>query len=157
MKTKKCEEMMERFLTGQVSGEMEQHFRECPECRALVLLDRKLAETHDRAAVPPELDRAVLAYAAAKSRPARRTWNIAFILHHAAIPVAAAAMVCIGLVFAFHQPDRNVTRKSLAQSGKTHVAYDLDTVDSEILLLSSQIQDASARLSRTEAYSGINE
>ena len=84
MKTKKCEEMMARFLTGQVSEEMEQHFRECPECRALASLDRKLAESHGRLAVPLELDRTVLAYAAAKKRPAQRTWNIAFILHHAA-------------------------------------------------------------------------
>ena len=156
MKTKKCEEMMNRFLTGQVSEELEQHFRECPECRGLASLDRKLAETHGRRAVPPELDRAVLAYAA-KNRPAPKAWNIAFILHHAAIPVAAAAMVCIGLVFAFHQPDRNAARNSLARSGKTTISYDWDTVDSDILLLSSQIQDASARLSRTEAYSGINE
>ena len=157
MKSKKCEEMMARFLTGQVSVEMEQHFRECPECRALASLDRKLAESHDRLAVPPELDRTVLAYAAAKTRPAQRAWNIAFILHHAAIPVAAAAMVCIGLVFAYHQPDRHAVRNSLAQSAKNSFSYDLDTVDSEILLLSSQIQDASARLSRTEAYTGINE
>ena len=157
MKTEKCEEMMNRFLSGQVSEEMEQHFRECPECRGLASLDRRLAETHDRLPVPPEQDRAVLAYAAAKKRPAQKTWNIAFILHHAAIPIAAAAMVCIGLVFAFHQPDRNAARNSLAQSGKTSFSYDLDTVDSEILLLSSQIQDASARLSRTEAYTGINE
>ena len=156
MKTKKCEEMMNRFLTGQVSEEMEQHFRECPECRGLASLNHRLAETHDRLPVPSELDRAVLAYAA-KNRPGRRVWNIAFILHHAAIPIAAAAMVCIGLVFAFHQPQRNVQGKSLAQSGKTGFSYDLDTVDSEILLLSSQIQDASARLSRTEAYTGINE
>ena len=156
MKTEKCEEMMNRFLSGQVSEEMEQHFRECPECRALASLNRRLAETHDRLPVPPELDRAVLAYAA-ENRPVRRVWKIAFILHHAAIPIAAAAMVCIGLVFAFHQPDRNPARNSLAQSGKTHVAYDWDPVDSEILLLSSQIQDASARLSRTEAYTGINE
>ena len=157
MKTKKCEEMMNRFLTGQVSEEMEQHFRECPECRELASLDCKLSETHDRLAVPPELDRTVLAYAAAKKRPEQRAWNIAFILHHAAIPIAAAAMVCIGLVFAYHQPDRNAARKSLAQSGKTSFSYDPDAVDSEILLLSSQIQDASARLSRTEAYTGINE
>ena len=157
MKTKKCEEMMNRLLNGQVSGELEQHLRECPGCRELVSLDRKLAETHGRLAVPPELDRTVLAYAAAKKRPAQRVWNIAFILHHAAIPIAAAVMVCIGLVFAFHQPDRNAARNTLARSGKTNFSYDLDTVDSEILLLSSQIQDASARLSRTEAYTGINE
>ena len=157
MKTKICEEMMNRFLTGQVSDEQEQHFRECPECRALASLNRKLAEPHDRLAVPPELDQAVLSYAAAKKRPAPGAWNIAFILHHAAIPIAAAAMVCISLVFAFHQPGRDISRKSLAQSGKTNFSYDLDTVDSEILLLSSQIQDASARLSRTEAYTGINE
>ena len=156
MKTKKCEEMVNRFLSGQVSEEMEQHFRECPECRGLASLNGKLAETHDRLAVPPELDQVVLAYAAKKCRPPK-VWNIAFILHHAAIPVAAAAMVCIGLVFAFHQPERKVQGNSLAQSGKTSFSYDWDTVDSEILLLSSQIQDASARLSRTEAYTGINE
>ena len=157
MKTKKCEEMMNRFLTGQVSPEMDQHFRECPECRELVSLDRKLAETRKSLAVPPELDRSVLAYAAAKKRPEQRAWNIAFILHHAAIPIAAAAMVCIGLVFAFRQPERNAVPNSLAQSAKNSFSYDLDTVDSEILLLSSQIRDVSARLSRTEAYTGINE
>ena len=157
MKTKKCEEMMNRFLTGQVSEEMEQHFRECPDCRELASLNRKLAETHDRLTVPPELDRTILAYAGAKKRPVQRAWNIAFILRHAAIPAAAAAMVCIGLVFAFYQPDRQAARNSLAQSAKTGFSYDLDSVDSEILLLSSQIRDVSARLSRTEAYTGINE
>lgn len=154
MKTEKCKEMMDRFLTGEVSEEVAEHLRECSACRELAELDRQLTGMPGHLEVPEELDRAVLAYAAAKKRPAAKVWDFAFILRHAAIPAAAAVMVCFGLVFAFRQ-SANPSRQSLAQVQSAQ--YDLDMVDSEVLLLSSRIQNTSVQLSRTAVYDVINE
>ena len=154
MKTEKCKEMMDRFLSGEDSEELTKHLRECPECRELAELDRQLSGMPQHLTVPEELDRAVLAYAAAKKRPAAKVWDFAFIIRHAAIPIAAAVMVCFGLVFAFRQQEPAL-RPSLAQT--QNVQYDLDMVDSEVLLLSSRIQNTSAQLSSTAVYNVINE
>lgn len=154
MKTEKCKEMMDRFLTGEDSREVADHLRECPACRKLAELDRQLAGMPEHLEVPEELDRAVLAYAAAKKHPAVKVWDFAFILRHAAIPAAAAVMVCFGLVFAFRQTV-NPPRPALVQAQS--VQYDLDMVDSEVLLLSSRIQNTSAQLSSTAVYNVINE
>lgn len=153
MKTEKCKEMMDRFLIGEDSGEVADHLRECPACRELAELDRKLTGMPEHLEVPKELDRAVLAYAAAKKRPAVKVWDFAFILRHAAIPAAAAVMVCFGLVFAFRQTV-NPPRPSLVRAQS--VQYD-DMVDSEVLLLSSRIQNTSAQLSRTAVFNVIDE
>ena len=104
MGTEKCKEMMDRMLSGEHSEELTKHLRECPECRELAELDRQLSGMPEHLAVPEELDRAVLAYAAAKKRPAVRILDFPFILRHAVIPIAAAVMVCFGLVFAFRSP-----------------------------------------------------
>ncbi len=154
MKTEKCKEMMDRFLTGEDSGEVAEHLRECPACRELAELDRQLTGMPEHLEVPEELDRAVLAYAAAKKRPVAKVWDFAFILRHAAIPAAAAVMVCFGLVFAFRQ-QATPPRPVLVQAQS--VQYDLDMVDSEVLLLSSRIQNTSAQLSSTAVYNVINE
>ena len=154
MGTEKCKEMMNRFLNGEHSEEVMEHLRECPSCGELAELDRLLAGKPERMAVPEELDRKILQYAAAKKRPAVKVWDIAFILRHAAIPAAAAAMVCIGLVFAY-RPAVNPSHKSLVRV--QNLQYDFDTVDSDILLLSSRIQNTSAQLSRTAVYNGIDE
>ena len=154
MKTEKCEELMSRFLKGERSEEVADHFRECAGCRELAALDRMLAGKPERMDVPEELDRKILQYAAAKKRPAAKVWDISFILRHAAIPAAAAAMVCIGLVFAY-RPPVNPTQQTLARAQT--MQYDLDSVDSEVLLLSSRIQNTSAQLSRTAVYNVIDE
>lgn len=156
MKTKKCEEMLNQFLTGQPTAEMKRHFEECADCRALVSLSEAVGKPENHLEVPRELDRKVLAYAAARKRPQARTWNIAFVLQHAVIPVAAAVVVCVGLVYAF-QPRQPLSGKTVAQSQRSSQIYDLDMVDSDLLLVSSQIQDAAARLSRTEVYNGVTE
>ena len=154
MRTKKCEELMSRFLKGEQSEAVAAHFRECAECREMAELDRLLAGKPERMAVPEELDRKILQYAAAKKRSAVKVWDIAFILRHAAIPAAAAAMVCIGLVFAYRSPV-NPQRQSLVRA--QNIQYDMDSVDSEVLLLSSRIQNTSAQLSRTAVYNVIDE
>ena len=154
MGTEKCKEMMNRMLSGEHSEELKEHLRECPECRELAELDRQLSGMPEHLAVPEELDRAVLAYAAAKKRPAVRILDFPFILRHAVIPVAAAVMVCFGLVFAFRSPV-NPPRQPMAQSQS--VQYDLDMVDSEVLLLSSRIQNTSAQLSSTAVLNVIDE
>ena len=154
MKTEKCKEMMDRFLTGEDSGEVADHLRECPVCWELAELNRQLTGMPEHLEVPEELDRAVLAYAAAKKRPAVKVWDFEFILRHAAIPAAAAVMVCFGLVFAFRQ-QANPPRPALVQAQS--VQYDLDMVDSEVLLLSSRIQNTSAQLSSTAVLNVIDE
>jgi len=155
MKTEKCSKMMNLFLRGERSEDVVKHLQECPDCRELAALSRAVCGAEEPMKVPEELDRAVLAYAAAKKRPAVRAWDFSFILRHAVIPVAAAAMVCVGLVFAFQQPGEQ-HRKTLVQV-QNQGQYDLDLVDSEVLMLSSRIQNASAQLNRTEVFSGINE
>ena len=154
MGTEKCKEMMNRFLNGEHSEEVAKHLQECSACGELAELDRLLVGKPERMAVPEELDRKVLQYAAAKRRPAAKAWDIAFILRHAAIPVAAAAMVCIGLVFAY-RPAVSSQQRSLVRS--QNLQYDFDSVDSEVLLLSSRIQNTSAQLSRTAVYNVIDE
>lgn len=154
MGTEKCKEMMDRILNGEHSEELTKHLRECPECRELAELDRQLSGTAEHMAVPEELDRAVLAYAAAKKRPAVRILDFPFILRHAVIPAAAAVMVCFGLVFAFRSPS-DPPRQSMVQT--QNVQYDLDMVDSEVLLLSSRIRNTSAELSRTAVFNVIDE
>ena len=154
MKTEKCKEMMDRCLSGEDSREVADHLRDCPACRELAELDRQLTGMPEHLEVPEELDRAVLAYAAAKKRPAAKVWDFAFILRHAAIPAAAAVMVCFGLVFAFRQ-QATPPRPALVRAQS--VQYDLDMVDSEVLLLSSRIQNTSAQLSSTAVYNVINE
>lgn len=155
MKTEKCREMMNLFLKGERSEEVVKHLQDCPECRELAALCRAVSGMKEPMKVPEELDRAVLAYASAKRRPAPKAWDFAFILRHAVIPAAAAAVVCAGLVFAFHQPVEP-NRKTMAQV-QNQAQYDLDMVDSEVLMLSSRIQTAAAQLNRTEVFSGINE
>ena len=155
MKTEKCREMMNLFLKGERSDEVVKHLQDCPDCRELAALSRAVSGAKEPMKVPEELDRAVLSYAAAKKRPAARVWDFAFILRHAVIPAAAAAMVCAGLVFAFQQPGEQ-HRKTLVQV-QNQTQYDLDMVESEVLMLSSRIQNTAAQLNRTEVFSGINE
>lgn len=153
MKTK-CQEMMSLFLKGDRTEEVMKHLRECGECRELAALDRMLDGKPERMAVPEELDRAVLAYAAAKKRQPAGGWHISFILSRIVIPAAAAAVVCAGLSFAFRQPVVQV-RKTLVQVQNQQ--FDMDAVDSEVLMLSSRIQDTAARLNRTAVISAIGE
>lgn len=154
MRMEKCEKLMSRFLKGERSEAIVEHFQECAECRKLAALNRMLSGKPERMAVPEELDRKILQYAAAKKRPAVKVWDIAFILRHAAIPAAAAAMVCIGLVFAY-RPSVNPPHQALVRAQT--MQYDLDSVDSEVLLLSSRIRNTSAQLSRTAVYNVIDE
>lgn len=159
MKTGKCEEMLNRILTGDRSEEVMRHLSECSDCRGLAALDQLTAGlAADRMEVPVELDRRILSCAAAKKRPSFKVWEISFVLRHAAIPAAAAVMVCAGLFFAL-RPLQNPVRNSLVQvqNQNQNQQYDLDSVDSEVLMLSSRIQATAAQLSRTAVYSAINE
>ena len=155
MRMEKCEEVMVRILKGEHSEEIANHLQNCPACRELAELDRLLAEKPARMEVPEKLDRAVLQYAAAKKRSVSGVWDIAFILRHAAIPAAAAVMVCIGLAFAFRLPPDNQPRQSVVQS--QNLQYDFDSVDSDVLLLSSRIRNTSVQLSRTAVYNVMDE
>ena len=79
MKTEKCREMMNLFLKGERSEEVVKHLQDCPECRELAALSRAVSGMKEPMKVPEELDRAVLAYASAKKRPAPKAWDFAFI------------------------------------------------------------------------------
>ena len=157
MKTEKCSEMMDLFLKGERSDAVVKHLENCSDCRELAALSELAVLPKEPMKVPEELDRAVLAYAAAKKRPAAGIWDFSFILRHAVIPVAAAAMVCVGLVFAFQQPDP--PRRDALVQVRNQAQYDLDAVDSEVevLMLSSRIRNTSAQLNRTAVYTVINE
>lgn len=156
MRTAKCEDFMNRFLAGDCSAEVKSHMESCSFCRELADLSCAVAEATQTEAVPAELDRVVLAYAAARKRPAVRRFDFSFPLRHAAIPLAAAFMVCVGLAFAFRVP-RNAPGDSLAQNRNQILQHELDAVDSELLLLSSRIRDTSVQLRRTAVYTGIYE
>jgi|GEM_PF-3595761 len=158
MKTEKCEEMMNRFLSGDRSEEMLRHLSECASCRELAALSRLTAEPAPRTEVPAELDRVILAHAAAKKRTGARSLNFTFLMRHALIPAAAAVVVCAGLTFAFRVPSVRTMKPSVAAVSSQKIAsYDFDSADSELLLISSRIQDASAKLSSTAAYSAWDE
>jgi len=154
MKTVKCKEMMERVLAGDRSPEVIEHLASCADCRSLAALDRMVAGMSEPMSVPEPLDRAVLAHAAAKKRPPRKALSFRAFLRYAAVPVAAAVMLCFGLTFNFQTQGRQSERIGSSQM-KNAVQYDWDSVDSELLLVSSQIEDASAQLNRTVAYASL--
>ena len=158
MKTEKCKEMMERVLAGERTPEVMEHLSSCADCRELAALDRMVTGTPVRGtvSVPESLDRAVLAHAAAKRRPVRKVLSFHAFLRYAAVPVAAAIMLCFGLTFNFQTAQvRPSKRIGSVQAQKSAVQYDWDSVDSELLLVSSQIEDASAQLNRTVAYASL--
>ncbi len=159
MKTKKCEEMMNRILSGEHSEELLNHLSECASCRELAALNRAVMQpAADRLEVPAELDRMILAHAAAKKRTPPRSLSFPFLMRHALIPAAAAVVVCVGLTFAFRGPTLRGGKAAVAAVGSQKVSpYDFDSVDSEVLLISSRIQDASAKLNSTVAYSAWDE
>ena len=160
MKKEICNEMMDRYLAGERSEELMKHLAECPDCRILSALERMTAERPARMEVPEHLDRAVKAYAAGRKRTAPQTVSFHFFRAHVLIPLAAAVMVCIGLVFAFQLPgEGNGGSGPLVQQPKQSAmsAYEQDSLDSELLLLSSRIRETSAQLNRTTVYSMIDE
>lgn len=153
MKTEKCEEMMNRFLIGDRSADLVKHLSECSRCRDLAALSGMVSENAPRIQVPAELDQAILSYASAKKRPAGKVLDFASLMRHALIPAAAAVMVCMGLTFAF-QSQKYRTHNSLvhARISNSVFPYDPDSLDSDLLVLSSRIQDAAAQLNRTAVY-----
>ena len=156
MKTEKCKEMMERVLAGERTPEVMEHLSSCADCRELAALDRMVTGTSESMPVPESLDHAVLAHAAAKKRPVRKVLSFHAFLRYAAVPVAAAVMLCFGLTFNFQTAQvRPSKRIGSVQAQKSAVQYDWDSVDSELLLVSSQIEDASAQLNRTVAYASL--
>ena len=152
--TEKCKEMMDRFLAGECTPEVMEHLASCPDCRELVALDRMVTGTAVPMSVPESLDRAVLAHAAAKKRPVRKAISFRVFLRYAAVPIAAAVMLCFGLTFTFQTAHPSKGPGS-AKVNKGTVQYDWDSVDSELLLVSSQIEDVSAQLNRTVAYTSL--
>ena len=160
MKNGICNEMMDRYLSGERSEELMKHLAECPDCRTLSALERMTAERPVRMEVPEHLDRAVKAYAAGRKRTAPQVVSFHFLRAHVLIPLAAAVMVCIGLAFAFQVPGAGKAGSGpLVQKQKTSLsaAYEQDSLDSELLLLSSRIRETSAQLNRTTVYSVIDE
>ena len=155
MKTEKCKEMMERVLAGDRSPDVMEHLASCANCRDLAALDRMVTGTSEPMSVPESLDRAVLAHAAARKRPPRKALSFRAFLRYAAVPVAAAVMLCFGLTFNYQTQVRPPERIGSSQMKKSAVQYDWDSVDSELLLVSSQIEDASAQLNRTVAYASL--
>ena len=159
MKTEKCEEMMNRCLSGERSEEVLRHLSECASCRELAELSRLTAEPAESLKVPERLDRAILAHAAAKKRTGARSLSFTFLMRHALIPVAAAVVVCAGLTFAFRVPSVSRTGNPAVAAVRSQkiASYDFDSADSELLLISSRIQDASAKLTSTAAYAAWDE
>lgn len=104
--------------------------------------------------MPESLDRTVLAYAAAKQRPVRKPLTFRAFLRYAAVPVAAAVMLCFGLTFNFQTQVGRTDQIGSVQTNKG-AEYDWDSVDSDLLLVSTQIEDASAQLNRTVAYASL--
>ena len=154
-----CNEMMDRYLAGERSEELMRHLAECPDCRILSALERMTAERPARMEVPEHLDHAVKAYAAGRKRTAPQAVPFHFLRAHVLIPLAAAVMVCIGLAFAFQVPGEGKAGSGplVRQSQNTLAAYEQDSLDSELLLLSSRIRETSAQLNRTTVYSAIDE
>ena len=155
MKTEKCKEMMDRFLSGECSLEVMEHLTSCADCRDLAALDRMVTGSSVPMSVPESLDRAVLAHAAAKKRPVRKALSFRAFLRYAAVPVAAAVMLCFGLTFTSQTTVHPSKGPSSAKVNKSSVQYDWDSVDSELLLVSTQIEDVSAQLNRTVAYASL--
>lgn len=144
----RCEQTMNRILNGVSSEETEKHLAECGNCRDLAELYRRIAAGQpERYAVPSILDQAVLSHAAERKHRSGKRVFLDFFLRHAAVPAAAAVMVCFGLTFALRTSDTPAT----ASVQNAH--YDFDLFETDLLLLSTQIEDTSVRLTNTAAYS----
>lgn len=147
----RCEQTMNRILEGVSSAETEKHLAECRSCRDLAELYRRIAAGQpERCAVPSFLDQAVLNHAAKRQRPAGKHAFLNFFLHHAAVPIAAAVMVCFGLTFALHNTSDT---PSAATASTQNLHDDFDLFETDLLLLSTQIEDTSVRLTNTAAFS----
>ena len=154
MKIEKCEKMMNRILAGDHSKEVLEHLAECASCRELTALDRMVSGGAGRIEVPESLDRAVLSYAAGRKRSAGKLFHFSAFMRHAAVPLAAAFMICFGLAFAFRMPQKS----SAGTVVKNRIPQDeLDSLASELMLISSRIDEVSVQLSRTAAYTSIEE
>ncbi len=153
---KPCEKFMMEAMQGMNSPELEKHLAACPECASGMDMLRLLKELPSgNPEVPPELDSAVLGYALKKAS-AKHRHSPVFMLKFVWLPVAAAFMICLGLIYALHPFEAGKPAVSQAGKSKTSVQYDMmDNLDSEIFLLSSQIQETSVRLRNVTVYSTI--
>lgn len=153
---KTCEKFMTEAMQGMNSPELEKHIAECPECASSVDMLRLLKELPSgNPEVPPELDSAILGYALKKT-PAKHKHAPVFMLKFVWLPIAAAFMICLGLLYALHPFEAGKTSATQVGKVKTSLQYDMmDNLDSEIFLLSSQIQETSVRLRNVTVYSTI--
>ncbi|OQA83811.1 MAG: hypothetical protein BWY31_02749 [Lentisphaerae bacterium ADurb.Bin242] len=155
---KTCEKFMKDAMLGMNSPELEKHLGGCPECASRVDMLRLLNEIPSgNPEVPPELDSAVLGYAL-KKMPSHRRHTPLFMLKFVWLPVAAAFMICFGLVYALHPYYAGKTASAGVGAAKTSIHYEMmDNLDSEIFLLSSQIQETSVKLRSIAAYSTLSQ
>lgn len=153
---KTCEKIMKDAMLGATSPEIEKHLAECPECASSVDMLRLLKEVPaSHPEVPPGLDAAVLGYALGKM-PSNRKHTSVFMMKFVWIPVAAAFMICVGLIYSLHPFSVAKVPAAKVGAAKTAMHYDMmDNLDSEIFLLSSQIQETSVQLRNVTAYSTI--
>lgn len=153
---KTCEKIMKNAMQGVTSPEMEKHLSECPECASgmdLLRLLKEIPSSHPE--VPPGLDAAVLGHALGKM-PSNRRHTSVFMMKFVWIPVAAAFMICAGLIYSLLPFSVASPPAAKAGTAKTAMHYDMmDNLDSELFLLSSQIQETSVQLRNVTAYSTI--
>lgn len=147
---------MKDAMQGMNSPEREKHLAECSDCASDENMFQLLKEIPPRnPEVPAELDSVVLAYAV-KKMPSNRKHTSRFMVKFVWLPIAAAMMICFGLVYALHPYTKTASSVRIETSGKSAMKYEMmDNLDSEIFLLSSQIQETSVSLRSATAYSTI--
>lgn len=147
---KTCEKIMNRILNGEMTPELEQHLRECRECRGLSELAEMIAEQKSAGILPPEdLDKRIMAYARSKQYQLKKPFEFSVFLRRAVMPFAAAVVICVGLVYSF--------RNQPTQRGKQEFSYyDVSSMNTDILMLSSQIRSSSENLTQTDAFASLN-
>ncbi len=148
---KKCRDYRMDILEGKDSQELRRHLAECPGCADA----RNAWEAMKNASVLPEVPELLTSnirnYAASALRGKRRRFRLKYIW----MPAAAALFICFGIAYTALPgiPQAKVT----APVNLTETYSGMDMLDSDLLALTSQLEQTSDKLLSMTVLSSIME
>ncbi len=148
---KKCRDYRMDFLDGKDSQELRGHLAECPECAAA----RSAWEAVKNGSVLPEVPELLSAnirnYAASALHKKQRRFRLKYIW----MPAAAAVFICFGIAYTALP---GIPQTKMATPVNMPEAYSgMDSLDSDLLALTSQLEQTSDKLLSMTVLSSIME
>ena len=148
---KKCRDYRMELLEGKDSQELHRHLAECPECADA----RNAWEAMKNAAVLPEVPELLTSnvrnYAASALRGKQRRFHLKYIW----MPAAAALFICFGI--AYTALPGLPQAKVATPVNLTETYSGMDTLDPDLLALTSQLEQTSDKLLSMTVLSSIME